>query len=113
MSLCVYEHFRKYSIIVPKCILHDSLLLAVTILPVSYCTQIALAHSDVTVPKRLFERLNESRVSLFTQELAILIFGEDTLANSTLTGKSGMQTAKEQLDPHKVNVLIGMCGSPT
>lgn len=56
----------------------------------------------------MYDRLNKSRVSLFTQDLATLIFGKDTLAKCTLTGKSGIETSKDQLDPHKVTVLIGM-----
>ncbi|RXN11386.1 hypothetical protein ROHU_026760 [Labeo rohita] len=67
---------------------------------------ISLADSDVTVSKRMYDRLNKSRVSLFTQELASLIFGKEKLARCTLTGKLGLQTSKDQLDPHKVTVLI-------
>ncbi|RXN18986.1 hypothetical protein ROHU_007557 [Labeo rohita] len=72
----------------------------------TYYFSISLADSDVTVSKRMYDRLNKSRVSLFTQELATLIFGKEKLARCTLTGKSGLQTSKDQLDPHKVTVLI-------
>ncbi|KAK7877978.1 hypothetical protein WMY93_031358 [Mugilogobius chulae] len=64
---------------------------------------ISLGGSDLKVPKKVFDRLNRSRLSLFVQDLAVLIFGKDTLRNSTLTGKSG----KEMLDPEKLNILIG------
>ncbi|KAK7888768.1 hypothetical protein WMY93_024328 [Mugilogobius chulae] len=40
-------------------------------------------------------------------DLAVLIFGRDVLASSTLTGKSGPTgTAKEQLHPEKLNALV-------
>lgn len=63
---------------------------------------IALAGSDIKIAKKLYDRLNSSRVSLFVQDLAALVFGKDCLRNSTLTGRSG----KEQLDPHKVNAIV-------
>ncbi|XP_065111040.2 uncharacterized protein [Paramisgurnus dabryanus] len=67
---------------------------------------ISLAESDVKVPRRMYDRLNKSRVSIFTQELVSLVFGKEKLARCTLTGKSGNQTSKDQLDPHKVAVVI-------
>lgn len=48
-------------------------------------------------------------MSLFTQDLAMLLFGRDVLASSSLTGKSappGTQT--DQLDPEKLSALAGM-----
>ncbi|XP_051982789.1 uncharacterized protein LOC127643894 [Xyrauchen texanus] len=66
---------------------------------------ISLGGSDVKVPKRVYDRLNKSRASLFTQDLATLLFGRETLSRCTLTGKSGIQS-KDQLDPLKVQALI-------
>ncbi|KAA0708860.1 hypothetical protein E1301_Tti011795 [Triplophysa tibetana] len=48
-----------------------------------------LAGSEVRVSKRAFQRLNRSRMTIFAQELAVLVFTKDVLAQSTLTGKSG------------------------
>ncbi|XP_028436621.1 uncharacterized protein LOC114557391 [Perca flavescens] len=48
-----------------------------------------LAGSTVTVSKRAFLRLNRSRMTIFAQELAVLVFTKEGLAQSTLTGKSG------------------------
>ncbi|KAJ4936230.1 hypothetical protein JOQ06_000832 [Pogonophryne albipinna] len=62
-----------------------------------------LGNSSVQVSTRLFHRLGNRRMSLFAQELATLIFGKETLAKSTLTGKG--KTA-ETLDPEKVNAII-------
>ncbi|KAK7891487.1 hypothetical protein WMY93_023450 [Mugilogobius chulae] len=68
---------------------------------------ISLGNTGVQVSKSCFRRLNRSRMSLFTQNLAVLIFGRDVLASSTLTGKSGPTgTAKEQLHPEKLNALV-------
>ncbi|KAK7883826.1 hypothetical protein WMY93_026949 [Mugilogobius chulae] len=68
---------------------------------------ISLGNTGVQVSKSCFRRLNRSRMSLFTQDLAVLIFGRDVLASSTLTGKSGPTgTAKEQLHPEKLNALV-------
>lgn len=48
-------------------------------------------------------------MSLFAQELAVLIFGRDVLASSSLTGKSAAGGAlKDQLDPEKFGALLGM-----
>ena len=45
-------------------------------------------------------------MSVFTQDLAVLIFGRDVLASSTLTGKPGPTgTVKEQLNPEKLSAL--------
>ncbi|KAJ4947714.1 hypothetical protein JOQ06_009747 [Pogonophryne albipinna] len=66
--------------------------------------QMFLGNSSVQVSTRLFHRLGNRRMSLFAQELATLIFGKETLAKSTLTGK--VKTA-ETLDPEKVNAIIG------
>lgn len=63
---------------------------------------VSLGGSDVQIPKRVYDRLNKSRVSLYTQDLASVVFGKETLAKSTLTGKNG----KDQLDANKVSVLI-------
>ncbi|KAK9517644.1 hypothetical protein VZT92_022995 [Zoarces viviparus] len=53
--------------------------------------------------KRAFLRLNRSRMTLFCQELAALVFTKEVLALATLTGKSGKEgTPKRQLDVAKV-----------
>nr|XP_055069807.1 uncharacterized protein LOC129450816 [Misgurnus anguillicaudatus] len=57
----------------------------------------------ITIPKKTFERLSKTKMSVFTQELAVVMFGHDVLATSTLTGKKTMKTA---LDSIKVNALI-------
>ncbi|KAI9524722.1 hypothetical protein NQZ68_016731 [Dissostichus eleginoides] len=62
-----------------------------------------LGNSSVQVSTRLFQRLGNRRMSLFTQELATLIFGNETLAKSTLTGKG---KSAETLNPEKVNAII-------
>lgn len=69
--------------------------------------QMFLGNSTVQVSKRLYQRISSRRMSLFTQELATLIFWKDTLAKSTLTGKGKKGEVKDQLDPEKVNVIIG------
>ncbi|XP_072558876.1 uncharacterized protein [Paramormyrops kingsleyae] len=67
-----------------------------------YC----LAGSEVSVPKRAFQRLNRSRMTIFAQELAVLVFTKDLLAESTLTGKSGRGgPPKKQLDAEKVQAI--------
>ncbi|XP_030263645.1 uncharacterized protein LOC115575590 isoform X2 [Sparus aurata] len=48
-----------------------------------------LAGSTVTLSKRAFLWLNRSRMTIFAQELAVLVFTKEGLAQSTLTGKSG------------------------
>ncbi|XP_078025322.1 uncharacterized protein LOC144463787 isoform X2 [Epinephelus lanceolatus] len=69
---------------------------------------ISLGNTGVQVSKICFQRLNRTRMSLFTQDLAVLIFGRDVLASSTLTGKPGPTgTAKEQLNPEKLSALVG------
>ncbi|KAL0978902.1 hypothetical protein UPYG_G00177440 [Umbra pygmaea] len=45
-------------------------------------------------------------MSLFRQELATLLFGRDTLAKATLTGKGMQGKLKEQLEPEKNNAII-------
>ncbi len=57
--------------------------------------------------KRLYLRLSARRMSLFTQDLALLVFGRETLAKSTLTGKGKNGEVKDQLDPAKVDAIIG------
>ena len=48
-----------------------------------------LAGSTVIVSKSAFLLLNISRMTIFAQELAVLVFTKEVLAQSTLTGKSG------------------------
>ncbi|XP_030220373.1 uncharacterized protein LOC115549366 isoform X4 [Gadus morhua] len=68
---------------------------------------ISLGNKGVQVSKTCFRRLNRTRMSLFTQDLAVLLFGRDVLASSTLTGKPGLTgTAKEQLNPEKLSALV-------
>lgn len=70
-------------------------------------SQMFLGNSAVQVSKRLYQRISSRRMSLFTQDLATLIFGKDTLAKSTLTGKGKKGEVKDQLDPEKINAIIG------
>ncbi|CAL8276973.1 unnamed protein product [Boreogadus saida] len=84
----------------------------------SACTSSTLSQSDCQqtpgsdtsgddlVSKRLFTRIGSRRLSLFTQELATMIFGKETLAKSTLTGKGKKGEAKDQLDPEKAEAII-------
>ncbi|KAJ8394297.1 hypothetical protein AAFF_G00047040 [Aldrovandia affinis] len=65
-----------------------------------------LVNSTVQVRKRLFQRISNKRMTLFTQDLATLVFGRDTLAKSTLTGKGKKGDTKDQLDPVKVLAII-------
>lgn len=44
-------------------------------------------------------------MSLFAQDLAVLLFGRDILASSSLTGNG---TEKDPLDSEKLNALVGM-----
>jgi len=48
-----------------------------------------LVGSTVAVPKRAFMWLNRSRMTIFAEELAVLVFTKEALAQSTLTGKFG------------------------
>lgn len=67
-----------------------------------------LAGSTVSVSKRAFMRLNRSRMTIFAQELAVLVFTKEGLAQSTLTGKSRSGGApKTQLDVTKVQAITG------
>lgn len=70
-------------------------------------SQVLLGNSTIQVPKRLFQRLSTRRMSLFTQDLALLVFGRETLARSSLTGKGKKGETKDQLDPVKVDAIIG------
>ena len=70
--------------------------------------QMFLGSSNVRVSRRLFNRISSRRASLFIQDLATLVFGRETLASSTLTGKGKKDgPARQQLDPEKVNAIIG------
>ncbi|KAM9385279.1 uncharacterized protein KZ484_006846 [Pholidichthys leucotaenia] len=65
-----------------------------------------LPGKSVAVSKRSFLRLNRTRMTVFAQELAVLIFSKDTLANSTLTGRNGRRDmTKGQLDVAKVQAI--------
>ncbi|CAL8239676.1 unnamed protein product [Gadus morhua 'NCC'] len=65
-----------------------------------------LAGSTVIVSKRAFLRLNRSRMTIFAQELAVLVFTKEGLAQSTLTGKSRKGgPPKTQLDVDKVQAI--------
>lgn len=64
--------------------------------------------NTVMVPKRAYQRLNRSRMSIFTQELAVLVFTKETLSDSTLTGKSSKGAPlRRQLDVEKVQAITG------
>lgn len=74
-----------------------------------FSIQQPLAGSEVSVPKRAFQRLNRTRMTIFAQELAVLVFTKDVLAQSTLTGKSGKGAPpKTQLDVAKVQAITGV-----
>lgn len=64
----------------------------------------------MTLSKRAFLWLNRSRMTIFAQELAVLVFTKEGLAQSTLTGKSGRGGGppKTQLDVDKVQAITGM-----
>ena len=70
-------------------------------------SQISLGNSSVQVPKRLYQRPSGRRMSLFTQELATLVFGRETLAKAILTVKGKKGELKEQLEPEKNYAIIG------
>lgn len=66
-----------------------------------------LPGNTVAVSKRAFQRLNRSRMTIFAQELAVLVFSKDILAQSTLTGKSAKGgLPKTQLDTSKVQAVV-------
>ncbi|RXN02486.1 piggyBac transposable element-derived 4-like protein [Labeo rohita] len=49
---------------------------------------VPLADSKVLVSKKAYQRLNRARMSIFAQELAVLVSSEETLQESTLQEKS-------------------------
>ena len=69
--------------------------------------------SDVTVQRRKLKSLRTSNWSVYTGELAVLVFGRETLANSCLTGKqSGAHKdleSKPPLNNAKLEATIGEC----
>ena len=68
-----------------------------------------LGNTGVQVSKTCFRRLKWERMSLFAQEIAMLVFGQDALASPSLTGKSGLTgTPKHQLNPERLSALDGM-----
>ncbi|KAI4896363.1 hypothetical protein NFI96_026449 [Prochilodus magdalenae] len=73
----------------------------------------SLANTNVMVPKRAYQRLNRNRMSIFAQELAVLVFTKETLQESTLTGKSSKGAPlKRQLDVEKVHAITGISSGP-
>ncbi|KAF5903036.1 Protein insensitive, partial [Clarias magur] len=64
-----------------------------------------LPGSTVTVPKRAFLRLNRTLMSIFAQELSVLVFTKKVLVQSTLTGNCRKGAPKRQLDIAKVQAI--------
>lgn len=64
---------------------------------------------DTLCPRNRFSWATpRCRMSLFSQELALLIFGKDVLTSSSLTGKSGPTGApKDQLDLEMMGAHVG------
>ncbi|XP_063064690.1 uncharacterized protein LOC134456946 [Engraulis encrasicolus] len=58
---------------------------------------------SITVDKVCYSRLNRSRMALFAQDLAVLVFGREALGQSSLTG---LGREKEALDSPKLNAVI-------
>ncbi|KAG0436713.1 hypothetical protein HPB47_017797, partial [Ixodes persulcatus] len=58
---------------------------------------------DILVPQAKLELLRGKSASLYTQELAVLVFGRETLEDCCLTGS----TSKRPLPTAAVNDIIG------
>ncbi|XDV26250.1 hypothetical protein PO909_030009 [Leuciscus waleckii] len=67
---------------------------------------VSLGNSLVQVPKRLYQRLSGRRTSLFTQELATLVFGRETLAKATLTGKDAVRERFPNTEVAEIRALL-------
>lgn len=58
---------------------------------------------DILVPQAKLELLRGKSASLYTQELAVLVFGKETLEDCCLTGS----TSKRPLPTAAVNDIVG------
>lgn len=88
-------------------------IVIIPLLPVSYSATTGL-HSLILMllnQKDVWEIQQITSFSFHQRAWLRWSLEKDTLAKSTLTGKSFIQAARDQLDPHWV--LIGMCGSYT
>ena len=67
--------------------------------------------SGVTIPKMKLKNLRTANPSMYAADLALLVFGRETLANSSVTGRqSGAHKdieAKPPLDNEKLEATIG------
>ncbi|KAG7492934.1 hypothetical protein MATL_G00021150 [Megalops atlanticus] len=68
--------------------------------------------SAVSVSARQLKCLKSLNSSVYIGDLAVLLFGRETLATSTLTGRqSGAHKdleSKPALDPEKIDAIIGV-----
>ena len=68
---------------------------------------------DVKVPRRKLKSLRTTNSALYIGDLAVLIYGRETLSNSSLTGRqSGAHKeveSKPQLDNKKLDAILGEC----
>ena len=69
--------------------------------------------SDVQVPRRKLNCLRTANSSVYIGDLAVLVYGRETLSNSSLTGRqSGAHKdveSKPQLDNTKLEAIVGEC----
>lgn len=70
---------------------------------------------DVKVPRLKLKSLRTTSSALYIGDLAVLIYGKDTLSSSSLTGRqSGAHKdveSKPQLDNTKLDAIFGKCVS--
>lgn len=68
---------------------------------------------DVTFPRRQLNSLRTASSELYIGDLALLVYGRETLSNSSLTRrKSGAHKdveSKPQLDNTKLDAILGEC----
>ncbi len=68
---------------------------------------------DVKVPRRKLKSLLTASSALYIGDLTVLIYGRETLSNSSLTGRqSGAHKdveSKPQLDNTKLDAILGEC----
>lgn len=72
-----------------------------------------MSGSDVKVARQKLNSLRTSNASVYIGELALLVYGRETLSCSSLTGRqSGAHKdveSKPQLDGKKLDAIIGEC----
>lgn len=68
---------------------------------------------DVKVPRLKLKSLRTASAAMYIGDLAVLVYGKDTLSNSSLTGRqSGAHKdveSKPQLDNTKLDAIFGEC----